>query len=85
VPWSFELPDGSAWETGRSREELKKISLQLRAEQEYSYPCDELEAVVEVLRLYNSVPKSRVVRDVALWLAPPFVLMAIAVIAIYIL
>ena len=70
-PWSFGLPDGDVFETGRSAEELSKISELLRSGGEYRFSRDELTAMMKVFDEANAITGVDVAWGLAKWFGPP--------------
>jgi len=75
-PWDFQSPSSDEIiETGRSIQELDKISVQIKKGIPFEFSEKEIEGIREVYVALKDTPKLRILWDVFLWILPVLVML----------
>ena len=84
-PYCFTTPSGLSFETGRSPEELAKISNEIRRGVAYDFQHQELENVKKVIRNMESYSGFDLIKDLGKLFGPAIGLLALILLVLWLL
>ena len=84
-PYCFTTPSGLSFETGRSPEELEKISNKIQQGVAYDFQHEELENVKQVIRNVESYSGPELIKDLGKLFGPAIGLLALLLLLLWLL